>query len=816
MSKDNLYYSWVNTFFSKRNWIPLPFQQEAWKAILKDDSGLVNAPTGSGKTLSVLPPILWKKLNSQKTTKSSLFCIWITPLRSLSKQIQLSIQDFLSDMCDEFSVEVRNGDTSLKVRARQAKKLPHILITTPESFQLLICSKGWKKKMEQVDTIVVDEWHELMGSKRGVQLELCLSALRFYNSKLKTWGISATIGNLDEAKNVLIGKHLDGSYVEGKLIKSSTRKKIEVEVVSPKKIKELPWRGHLGLHLVEDLIPILKRSKTTLIFTNTRSQCEIWYQHILSACPEFSGLLAMHHGSIEKEIRLWVEDAVRKEKLKAVICTSSLDLGVDFYPVETIIQIGGPKGVARFLQRAGRSGHRPDQISKIYFLPTHAIELIEASALKKAAKKSYTEPRVPYVLSYDVLIQFLVSLAVSDGFRANEALSIVRKTHAFCNISDYEWEWILTYISKGATSLSAYNEYKKVQIIDDGLFKVLSRGVAMRHRVQIGTIVSDNHLNLKLLSGKRLGVIEEWFISKLKKGDVFLFGGQYWELFQIQQMDVLVKKSKSKKGKVVSWMGGRMSFTSYMSDLLRNEIYSIQQNTNYVKTLKPLSFLLDMQKELSIIPNEHEFLIESFQTSEGFHTVFYAFEGRFVHEAMSHLMAYRISLLIPISFSLAYNDYGFELLSDQFLDVNQIIENNLFEATHVKDDLEQSINASEIARRKFRDIAVISGLVFSGMPSNRKRNKDLQSGSQLIFEVFRDYEPENLLYKQAFFETFEYQLEEERLIKALFKIKKQKIVWKNIEKPSPFSFPIITDRLREKLSSEELGERIKKMQLIYQ
>ena len=313
-----------------------------------------------------------------------------------------------------------------------------------------------------------------------------------------------------------------------------------------------------------------------------------------------------------------------------------------------------------------------------------------------------------------------------------------------------------------------------------------------------------------------MGVIEEWFISKLKKGDVFLFGGQYWELFQIQQMDVLVKKSKSKKGKVVSWMGGRMSFTSYMSDLLRNEIYSIQQNTSYAKTLKPLSFLLDMQKALSIIPNEHEFLIESFQTSEGFHTVFYAFEGRFVHEAMSHLMAYRISLLIPISFSLAYNDYGFELLSDQFLDVNQIIENNLFEATHVKDDLEQSINASEIARRKFRDIAVISGLVFSGMPSNRKRNKDLQSGSQLIFEVFRDYEPENLLYKQAFFETFEYQLEEERLIKALFKIKKQKIVWKNIEKPSPFSFPIITDRLREKLSSEELGERIKKMQLIYQ
>lgn len=797
---------WVSKWMNSKGWKPQKFQTKSWEAILNHQSGLINAPTGSGKTLSIIPAILWPyKENSIE--KNHLICIWITPLRSLSQQIKISIEEFIEENSLKISVGIRNGDTSQKERNKQNNKLPNILITTPESLQLILASKEWIKKTSYLQTIVVDEWHELIGSKRGVQVELCTAAIRNYNLKTTIWGISATIGNLKEAKDVLLGSFHNR---KGILIQSLLKKKIHVKSVSPKEINQMPWRGHLGINLVKDLIPIIKKSNSTLIFTNTRTQCELWYQKLLVELPDLAGNMAMHHGSIERDLRLWVEDSLRKNQLKVVVCTSSLDLGVDFHPVESIVQIGGPKGVARFIQRAGRSGHRPNDISKIYFLPTHAIELLECNALKKAVKKNFIEQRKPYILSFDVLIQFLVSLAVSDGFFPNDVFKFIKNTHAFTLINEQEWEWVLKNITVGSKSLQAYNEYKKVEILDSGLFKVKSRMVAMRHRVQIGTIVSDAHLQLKSINGKKIGVIEEWFVSKLKKGEIFLFGGEFYKIFQIKNMDVIIKKSHSKNGKVVSWMGGRMSFSTYMSELLRSELYELN-NSFSKKERNSLTYLTEKQNEISTIPKENEFLVESFKTKDGFHTVFFPFEGRFVHEAISHLIAYRICLLQPITFSLAFNDYGFELLSDEFLDVQKITDNNLWDTSFLYDDLNNSINTSEMARRKFRDIAVISGLVFSGMPNKRKRNKDLQSGSQLLFDVFRDYEPENLLFKQSFTETFEYQLEEGRLRNALIRIKNQQLVWRKNTIPSPFSFPIITDRLRETLSSEQFDDRIAKM-----
>tara|TARA_B100001287_G_scaffold91833_1_gene76985 strand:- start:7449 stop:9881 length:2433 start_codon:yes stop_codon:yes gene_type:complete len=797
--------TWSKQWMSKKGWQPQKFQLSTWKAVINKQSGLVNAPTGSGKTLSLLPAILWPYIQNKKPVKG-LICIWVTPLRSLSQQISISAETFIEENNLEISVGVRNGDTSTSQRAKQNKQMPNILITTPESLQLILCSKGWEKKMNSLRAVVVDEWHELIGSKRGVQVELCLAGIKSNLKNLIIWGISATIGNLVEAKEVLLGF----SSKESILITSKLKSNIEVKCLSPKKIEEIPWKGHLGLHLIDLVIPVLNKSKSTLIFTNTRSQCEIWYQNILAKVPDLAGNMAMHHGSIDRNTRLWIEQAIRMEKLKVVICTSSLDLGVDFYPVETIIQIGGPKGVARFIQRAGRSGHRPNEKSVIYFLPTHAIELIEAAALKKAVKSDFVESRVPYVLSFDVLIQFLISLAVADGFYAKTTFELVRSTHAFNLITELEWNWILKFITIGSRSLSSYDEYKKVEIDSSGLFKVSSRRVAMRHRVQIGTIVSDAHLEVKMLNGRRLGQIEEWFISKLKKGDVFLFAGQFLQIFQVNSMRVTVKKSKSKKGKIVSWMGGRMSFSSYMSELLREELYELNKEV-LKSTYKPLSFLVKKQKHYSTIPNKDQFLIESFKTREGYHTIFYPFEGRFVHEALSHLLAYRLSLLHPITFSLAFNDYGFELLSDQYMDVNLITDNNLFDTDHLNDDLLNGLNLSEMARRKFRDIAVVSGLIFSGMPNNRKKNKDLQSSSQLVFDVLRDYENDNLLYKQALNETFDYQIEEHRLRLALIRINNQSIIWNHLDNPSPFSYPIITDRLREHLSSEDFDDRIEKM-----
>lgn len=806
----------AETWFASKNWSVFPFQKKTWKSFLNGKHGLLNAPTGSGKTYALWVPIVLQyiKDNPDYKTKHTkgLKAIWITPLRALSVEIKQAAQRFADELETGLTVGIRTGDTSQSERAKQKRNMPNLLITTPESLMLLLASKGYEKTFQTLTAVVVDEWHELLGSKRGVQMELGLSRLKAISPELRIWGISATIGNLEQAQDVLLGmdKELRNNSI---LIKANLKKKTIVKSIIPKKMETFPWGGHLGLHLLDDIIPIIKASKTTLIFTNTRGQCEIWFQKILEKYPEFAGEIAMHHGSINKETRIWVEEAIRNESLKAVVATSSLDLGVDFAPVETIIQIGGPKGIAKFLQRAGRSNHRPEEPSVIYFLPTHAMELIEASALKKAVKEDVMEDRIPYLLSFDVLIQYLVTLAVSDGFLPKELYPEIKNTFCFQGITDDQWQWCLNFITMGSQSLQAYDEYKRVLVDDDGRFFVDSRQTAMMHRLSIGTIVSDAMVQVKYITGGFIGTIEEFFIGKMKPGDVFVFAGRTLELVRVRNMVAQVRRSGKRTRNVVSFMGGRMGLSSQMSEILRNELQSEADHKRNTPELKALSDIFDRQEKESIVPGKNEFLIETFKTREGYHHLFYPFEGRFVHMAMSGLLAYRISLLSPITFSLAYNDYGFELLSDQPLDIQNVLDNNLLSTDYLFSDLQKSLNSTELARRKFRDIAVISGMVFTGYPSKQIKTKHLQSNSQLLFDVFRDYEADNLLYQQAFRETFEHEMEEGRLRVALERIASQEIVWKQCEEATPFSFPIITDRLREKLSSEKLKDRIKRMTL---
>lgn len=818
MTREELY-TIAQSWFQQQNWKPFKFQKDTWKAFLQGKNGLLNAPTGSGKTYALWFPIVLNYMQKNPAYKSShkkgLKAVWITPLRALSQEIRQSAERVTHDLDTQMTVGIRTADTTTKERGQQKKQMPDLLITTPESLQLLLATKGYDKIFKDCSAIVVDEWHELLGTKRGVQMELALSRLKTICKDLRIWGISATIGNLEQARQVLLGP-ASQALQNSVMIKANLKKKITVKSIIPKKMETFPWRGHLGLHLLEYVAPIINNSKTTLLFTNTRSQCEIWFQKILEKHPEYAGEIAMHHGSINKETRSWVENAIRDETLKAVVCTSSLDLGVDFAPVETVIQIGGPKGVARFLQRAGRSGHRPGKESIIYFLPTHAIELIEASALQQAVKQNAVEDRIPYLNSFDVLLQYMTTLAISNGFFPKEIFHEVRQTFCYQGLSEDQWQWLLNFLVMGSQSLQSYDEYKKIEIEENGKFKVNNRGVAMRHRFQIGTIVGDVNLSVKYQKGGYIGTIEEFFISKLNKGDVFTFAGRNLEFIRIKDMQVLVKNSKKKTSKVSSWMGSRLTLSAQMSKLLREELYTSRENPEKQSVeIRSLSHLFKRQKRESVVPKPEEFLIETFKTRDGFHHVFYPFEGRFVHEAMGSLLGYRISLLSPITFSLAFNDYGFELLSDQQIDMQQVLDNNLFTTEYLLDDLQKSLNATEMARRKFRDIAIISGLVFTGYPNKGIKMKHLQSNSQLLFEVFRDYEPENLLFQQAFIETFQHQLEEGRLRLSLERIVKQKIVWRPCENPTPFAFPLITDRLsRERLSSEKLTDRIKRMAAI--
>ena len=806
----------AHDWFEQQDWNAFPFQIQTWEAYLAGKNGLLNAPTGSGKTFALWFPIILQyiKENPDYRTKhkSGLKAIWITPLKALSLEIRQSAERVNTDLQTQLTVGIRTGDTSASERAKQKRNTPDLLITTPESLHLMLSSKGYKKVFKSCRAVVVDEWHELLGTKRGVQMELGLSRLKGICSDLRIWGISATIGNLEQARQVLLGPESE-ALQNSILIKANLKKKITVRSILPKVMETFPWYGHLGLHLLDSVVPIIKKSRTTLLFTNTRSQCEIWFQKILEKYPEFAGEIAMHHGSINKETRIWVEQAIRNESLKAVVCTSSLDLGVDFAPVETVIQIGGPKGVARFFQRAGRSGHRPGEESVIYFLPTHALELVEASALQKSVKKKAVEDRIPYMNSFDVLIQYLTTLAVSDGFHPDRIFEEVSRTFCYQAMTREDWHWVLNFLVIGSQSLQNYDEYKKVEVDENGLFKVTNKGIAMRHRFQIGTIVGDANITVRYQKGGYIGTIEESFISKLMPGDVFTFAGRNLEFIRMRDMQAHVRKSTKKSSKVPAWMGGRLTLSTQMSKLLRDELFTASQDESEqsieIRALRPL---FQKQFQESIVPTPEEFLIETFETSEGWHHLFYPFEGRFVHEAMGSLIGYRISLLQPISFSLAFNDYGFELLSDKPVDIQQVIDNDLFTTEFLMDDLQKSLNATEMARRKFRDIAVISGMVFTGYPKKGIKMKHLQSNSQLLFNVFRDYEKDNLLYQQSYRETFEHQLEEGRLRMAMERISNMTPKWLPCAQPTPLSFPIITDRLsRERLSSENIGDRIRKM-----
>ncbi|MCC5933383.1 MAG: ligase-associated DNA damage response DEXH box helicase [Balneolales bacterium] len=821
--------SWpvVARYFEQRGWAPFPFQLELWSHWLSGRSGMLNAPTGSGKTYAVWVPVLMNWLDTQlrpgnaslekkpnkrgSNTVMGLRVLWITPLRALAKDTEKALTAICQEMEIPWEVARRTGDTSSSVKQRIDRRPPQCLITTPESLHILIAKKNFAELFSSLDAVIVDEWHELLASKRGVMTELGLAVLRDLRPELRVWGISATIGNMAQALDVLCGS--PEKTREAVIIKADLAKKLEVRTLLPDRAEAFSWAGHIGARLIPKLLPILQESRSTLLFTNTRAQAEIWYQQLLDADPMLAGQMALHHGSLDPDIRQWVEDALHEGRLKLVVSTSSLDLGVDFSPVETVVQVGSPKGVARFLQRAGRSGHQPGATSRIWFVPTHAMEIIESAALQTAIAQGYIEERPPYENPLDLLVQFLATLAVGDGFLPEPTLRVVRSTYAYRGLTDEEWEWALGFLTTGGNALKRYDEYNRVTIDEDGRYEMTDKRKARRHRISIGTILADQSLKVKFVSGGYIGTVEESFISRLKPGDTFLFAGRYLEFVRLKDLTVQVRKSAAKKGAVSRWMGGRMQLSTQLSEMIRLKIEEANAGKLTSEEMQAVKPLLDIQQQRSALPRHDQLLIEQLKSREGWHLFFYPIEGRMVHEGLAALLAWRISQIKPISFSIAMNDYGFELLSPSEPPIDQALREGLLSPAGLDDDIPKSINASEMARRHFREIARISGLIFQGFPGQHVGSKHLQANSSLLFDVFSEHDPGNFLVKQSYDEIMTYQLETQRLARVLERISAREVILTRPERATPFAFPIMVDRLRAKLTSEKLQDRIQRMKL---
>lgn len=763
--------------------------------------GLLHSSTGSGKTLAV-----WMGLLNQMPKGKGLTALWLTPLRALAADTLQSLQAPLEGMGLDWRVELRTGDTSSHAKQKQMKNLPDALITTPESLSILLSQAGAQDLLKDLQLVVVDEWHELLGTKRGVQTELALARLRRFAAGLKTWGLSATLGNTEFAAEALLGNPAP----EYTIVKGESEKQILIDSLLPESIERFPWSGHIGTKMVPQVADELANTGSALVFTNTRAQAEIWFQALLAERPEFSGKIELHHGSLDLEVRAAVEQGLKLGLLKAVVCTSSLDLGVDFSPVERVFQIGSPKGVARLLQRAGRSGHRPGQVSRVTCVPTHSLELIEIAAAREAAAQGRIEARAYFERPVDVLGQHLVTIALGGGFTSEELLEEVRTTRAYQNLTNQEWEGVLEYVTKGGSSLSAYPEYRKV-VVREGRYVVEDRMIAARHRMNIGTIVSDSAMNVQVLKGGSLGTVEESFVSRLKRGDRFIFSGRPLEFVMVKDMTCWVRKVASPKGAIPRWAGGRMPLSSELSDAARHKLEDARDGILEGPEMQLAKGMLEVQAAWSSIPRSNEFLIEQVRTRDGYHTFFYPFEGRLVHEGLAALFAYRLSRQRPTTFSMACNDYGLELLSPVPVKFDDDSLADLLNPLRVEDDIWASLNSSEMSKRQFREIARVAGLVNQTLPGKQKTTKQMQASSSLIYDVFEKYDPDHPLLQQAQREVLEKNLEETRLLACLKRLNQSQILIEAPPRPTPFCVPILVDRLRETISSETLGDQIARL-----
>ncbi|MEP7100444.1 MAG: ligase-associated DNA damage response DEXH box helicase [Burkholderiales bacterium] len=801
-----------DAWFAQRGWMPFPFQREVWGAMADGRSGLLHASTGSGKTYAV-----WFGAIARAATigvplegphPPALGVLWLTPMRALAADTMRALQVPLTDLGASWSLGARTGDTPSGERARQDRRFPTVLVTTPESLSLMLTREHAHDELAGIHTVIVDEWHELMGNKRGVQVQLALARLKRWNAALSVWGLSATLGNLPEAMNVLLGK-TEGSLVQGRVDKT-----IVIDTLLPDHPGRFSWGGHLGKQMQLPVVAEIERSSTTLVFVNVRSQAEAWYQLLLAEKPEWAGVVALHHGSLDREVREWVELGLKEGRLKAVVATSSLDLGVDFLPVERVLQIGSAKGVARLLQRAGRSGHAPGRASRVTLVPTNTLELVEAVAARRAAHAGKIEKRATPAKPLDVLVQHLVTVALGGGFKQAPMLAEVRTAHAYRQLTKEEFQWALNFVVQGGASLTAYPEYHRVQLVD-GVYRVPDRGIARRHRLQIGTIVSDSVMQVAYLSGGRIGVVEEGFIARLRAGDCFVFAGRTLEYIRTQDMTAYVKRADKPKGVITSWAGAKMPLSNELADSVLEVLAGAAQGDRIDAMSEPeleaARPMLETQLRLSKLPTPTTLLIERFSSREGHHLFLYPFAGRNAHIGLGSLLAWRLARDAPNTFSISINDYGFELLSAEPIDAAALLDKSVFSETELLHDVFASLNSSELARRRFREIARVAGLIFTGYPGQPKSTRQLQASSSLFYEVFAKYDAGNLLLTQAQTEVLSQELDIRRLGASLKRMRGQRIEFVALAVPSPFALPLMVERFREKLTTEKLKDRLDRL-----
>ncbi|MBI1358941.1 MAG: ligase-associated DNA damage response DEXH box helicase [Alphaproteobacteria bacterium] len=794
-------------WFAGRGWTLRPHQQALLRAAKEGKGGLVIAPTGGGKTLAgFLPSLIDLAARSPRRTPA-LHTLYISPLKALATDVARNLDTPVAEMELPISIDVRTGDTSPSRRQRQRAKPPDILLTTPEQLALLIASEHAQVFFQDVRAVIIDEVHAIAASKRGDLLALCLATLRRWAPAARHVGLSATVRDPVALARWLgpdtpIIRHAGGAEAHIDVLDSEMR---------------IPWAGHTGRHNIPEVYEQIRQARMALVFVNTRSQAEMTFQELWRVNED--GLpIALHHGSLDVDQRRKVEAAMAAGSLKAVVCTSTLDLGIDWGDVDLVVQMGAPKGSARLVQRIGRSNHRMDEPSRALLAPSNRFEVLECRAAVDAVAAGELDGPGPRRGAIDVLAQHIMARACGEGFDALDLYEEVRIAAPYENLDWETWERVVDFVASGGYALKTYDRFHRIVRFPDGVWRARNDDVRRQHRMNVGAIVEDPMVTVRLASyvgsrapgemkkmlraGRKLGEMEEYFFQTLTPGDTFLFGGEVLRFEGMVETDVLATRTHDTNPAIPSYNGGKFPLTTFLAERVRGIVHD---RDNWKDLPDQVREWFEVQELNSVIPDTNQLLVETFPRGPRFFMVCYPFEGRLAHQTLGMLLTRRLERAGMKPMGFVASEYALSVWALE--DLRDVDMNQLFHQDMLGDDLDAWLEESALMKRTFRHCALISGLIERRFPGKEKTGRQVTFSTDLVYDVLRSHEPDHILLQAARQDAADGLLDIRRLGDALARFKGH-IVHSRLDRISPFAVPVMLEIGKEPVFSGDAAEAV--------
>ncbi|MEM7397371.1 MAG: ligase-associated DNA damage response DEXH box helicase [Pseudomonadota bacterium] len=803
-------------WFSSRGWRPRAHQLELLERVQRGADALLIAPTGGGKTLAgFLPSLVDLAGRSETRRDAGVHTLYVSPLKALATDIARNLATPIAEMGLPIQTETRTGDTPQSRRARQRVLPPDVLLTTPEQIALMLSHKSAVQIFSSLKCVILDELHALSASKRGDLLALDLARLRTLSPDLRTIGLSATVARPYELSAYLVPQHKGAAPAThvAEIITAQGGARADITIL--KSEADLPWAGHAARYALPEIYEAIKAHKLSLMFVNTRSQAELLFNELWQ-CNEDNLPIALHHGSLDVSQRRKVEAAMVDGKLRAVVCTSTLDLGIDWGDVDLVVNVGAPKGASRLAQRIGRANHRFDEPSKALLVPANRFEVMECQAALEAAEEGQqdTPPTRPGAL--DVLAQHILGSACAEPFDSDLLFTEVTSAAPYRGLSRESFDQVLAFVATGGYALSNYDRYAKLKRTKEGAYRVAHPRIAQQYRLNVGTIVELPMLRVRLArlkggalkptgalaGGRILGEVEEYFIEQLAPDDTFVFAGEVLRFQGLREMDAIVTRAHSTDAKVPAYAGGKFPLSTYLAERVR---LMLAERRHWAKLPEQVAYWLKLQSAFSVVPSAREMLVETFPRGQRYYLVCYPFEGRLAHQTLGMLLTRRLERAGAAPLGFVANEYALAVWG--LNDVSAMIRNgrlslrDLFDQDMLGDDLDAWLAESNLMKRSFRVCATISGLIERRHPGQEKSGRQMTASSDLIYDVLRQHEPDHVLLKAAFADAATGLIDLRRLGEFLGRIA-GRIRHSEVSRVSPLAVPVMLEIGRESVPGD--------------